>query len=209
MRDRNVTFPRGGTNTSFGGTIAGLGLAILSASSTVASPVDHENYRFGSTGAEQSSPKGGLVVFPMDATIDYRNVTSASRTKEPLLETRAEKWRDALIKEISELSDLPANWDGEDSVVPSDEVIEDALVIAQDWPNDLPAPEPTPTIDGNIVLEMYDDDGFAIGSIEVMAGGDVHYAVVDRTTLKLSRSVRTGSQLGLLEMFKEMRTALA
>lgn len=81
----------------------------------------------------------------------------------------------AVIRDFRFLAD---GWDGEGSLGPMEGVVNDALEVAQRWPADLAELEPVLSSDGHIVLELYDNAGFALGGIELIGSHRGVYTIV-------------------------------
>lgn len=92
-------------------------------------------------------------------------------------------FNDELISEIVEVSEINDGWDGAKSKAPSGSSIKGAINVAQEWPSDIIRPEPAVTIDGNVVLELYDNDGFSIGGVEFTNDGRAFFVILDDTTV--------------------------
>jgi hypothetical protein len=81
---------------------------------------------------------------------------------------------DALIAELEELRELPEDWDGEEAAAPIPDAIDDAISFvraARDLANRL---EPTPDVDGSILLEF--DVGGA-GSLRFKGDHSIIHAI--------------------------------
>lgn len=82
---------------------------------------------------------------------------------------------------IRSFADLEDGWEGPDSFAPSDDVIDDAIIVIQLWNANLPHPEPVVEGDGNITIELYDQDDFSVGGIEFIGQNQAVYSVVSKT----------------------------
>ncbi len=82
-----------------------------------------------------------------------------------------------IVKEFGRLNE---GWDGPNSSAPTASMIEDALVVLQNWPVLDFLPEPSVGTDGSIALELYDRDGFTRGGVEITGEGSAIYSVIAR-----------------------------
>ncbi len=101
----------------------------------------------------------------------------------------------AVVRGFNRLED---GWDGSRSSAPKPGVIEDALVVLQNWQFWNSLPEPEVTVDGNIVLEMYDDDGFLLGGIELVGEHKAVYSILQLTDVLGKGSFDTTSQTEII-----------
>lgn len=100
---------------------------------------------------------------------------------QPLLELRGglvSSERDFLLAQVRAYELFEDGWDGPDSFAAKEGVVEDALTVLQYWPVALELPEPGLCVDGNIVLEVYDEDGLSNGGIELIGDHVGIYSVV-------------------------------
>lgn len=96
--------------------------------------------------------------------------------------------RDLLLAQIRTYEQLANGWDGPDSIAPKVGVVDDALTVLQFWPLALELPEPGLCVDGNIVLEVYDDNGLTNGGIEFIGDHVGIYSVIkDEETILVDR----------------------
>jgi hypothetical protein len=101
---------------------------------------------------------------------------AASASTVPLLNTPM----DVLVGELEELRNLPEGWDGEGAAAPISDAIDDAASFVRSIGDLASRLEPTPDIDGSILLEI--DDGGA-GSFRFRG---------DRTIIHAIRGVAPG-----------------
>jgi hypothetical protein len=81
---------------------------------------------------------------------------------------------DALVADLQELRELHAGWDGEGAAAPLPEAIRDAMSFVR-AAGDLARPfEPTPDVDGSILLEMGDGSE---GSLRFRGDHTIVYAI--------------------------------
>lgn len=108
----------------------------------------------------------------------------------------------AIVREFERLAD---GWDEPGSLAPTRDIVDDALVVLQNWQPSGFIPEPEASVDGKIVLEIYDDDGFTLGGVELIGGHRAVYSVNWRTNVLDKGSFDTTSQseiIGALSGFK-------
>lgn len=115
---------------------------------------------------------------------------------------------DEMLSIVRAFRNLKDGWDGTGSLAPSDELIEDALVVLQNWQSVGYVPEPEVSFDGNIVLELYDDVGFTLGGVELIGSHKALYSVNWRTEVLDKGGFDTRSQseiISALSGFKALR----
>jgi hypothetical protein len=95
---------------------------------------------------------------------------AASASPVPLLNTPM----DALVGELEELRNLPEGWDGEGAAAPISDAIDDAVSFVRSIGDLASRLEPTPDIDGSILLEI--DDGGA-GSFRFRGDRTIIHAI--------------------------------
>ena len=91
------------------------------------------------------------------------------------------------------------------SPVPGPDLIEDALVVLQNWPVSDTIPEPAISPDGHIALELYDPDGFTLGGIEVIGGRNAVFSIVNQTEVLCTGSFDTTSQTEIIKALSKFR----
>jgi hypothetical protein len=90
-------------------------------------------------------------------------------------------WIEEALSAVRDFKSLENDWDGFGSLAPPEDTINDVIVVLQNWPKDLPPSEPSVLDDGNVVLEMYDGEDFAIGGIEFIGNHVAVYTAINRT----------------------------
>lgn len=110
----------------------------------------------------------------------------------------------AIVREFENLAD---GWDEPGSFAPTRDIVEDALVVLQNWQASRLIPEPEASVDGKIVLEIYDDEGFTLGGVELVGDHRAVYSVNWRTDVLGKGSFDTTSQsqiINALSGFKDL-----
>ena len=116
---------------------------------------------------------------------------SRSELDEALTETISRSELDEALAIVRSFSKLTYGWDEPNSLAPSSDVIDDALVVLQNWPGDEILPEPTAGVDGRIALEIYDNDGFSLGGVELVGENHAIY--------QLLSALKFWAQAGLIQ----------
>ncbi len=100
---------------------------------------------------------------------------------EPRLASSADERKvlDSACSIVQGFIGLEMGWDGPDSFVPTEEVINDALTVLRNWPVPSFVPEPSAGVDGSIALELYNEDSFACGGIELIGNRIAIYSIID------------------------------
>lgn len=110
----------------------------------------------------------------------------------------------SIVRDFGRLVD---GWDEPGSCAPSREIIDDALVVLQNWQPGRFVPEPEASFDGKIALELYDSQGFTLGGIELIGNHRAVYSVNWRTEVLDKGSFDTTSQsqiISALSRFKAL-----
>lgn len=114
------------------------------------------------------------------------------------------EWKTDAYMAIDALAALSSDWDSAENVAASDTAVRLARSIIREWPSALPNPEVDLLSDGNIVLEVFDENGMAMASVEARADGSTAYVVAKGTDIILSQKesdsspVRIGAVLGTI-----------
>ena len=83
-------------------------------------------------------------------------------------------------KEILSFNTLTDGWDGEGSLGPTKESINDAIAFVNNWSNNSMVPEPEMVFEGVVALQFYDENGDSKGGIEFRKGHLGVYAIFDK-----------------------------
>jgi hypothetical protein len=111
----------------------------------------------------------------------------------------------SLVREFERLAD---GWDEPTSLAPSSDVVEDALVVLQNWPISDLIPEPSVGSDGRIALELYDKEGFTLGGVEIIGERNAIFSIVKRTKILSTGRIDTTSQASILRALSQFRQHL-
>ena len=168
------------------------------------STIDFDDDQWGST--SKGVRRRSFVL--RDVVIGWASPTVATDDElvidEPLSRTELDEAL-SIVREFERLSD---GWDGPTSSAPSCDVVEDALVVLQNWPMGDLVPEPAVGSDGRIALELYDDEGFTLGGIEVTGERTAIYSIVQRTQILSTGRIDTTSQASIIKALSHFRQHL-
>ncbi len=118
-----------------------------------------------------------------------------------------------LLGEIRGLGRLKDGWDGPDSKGTSSNALDNALMVVNNWPSKptlLPLPEVDVDVDGHVVLDIYDRDGFALAGFDFPgAGNKAFFSVVNRSKVLLSGEIDTTSSTQIIAALKAISTAIS
>jgi len=158
--------------------------------------------------AESNTNTDAIVYFSntkrdpgLDATVSKVEDVSVGDT----YKTRALDPVRSIVKEFGKLDE---GWDEPNSPVPSEDLIEDALVVLQNWPVLDLVPEPSIGLDGSIALELYDEDGFVLGGVEVMGERNAIYSIIDREEVIATGRFVTNSQTDMIKALSHFKDHL-
>ena len=141
---------------------------------------------------------GWIVLLPEQNELETHSATAVAEdeimSKEPVQKTAL----DEALSIVWEFGNPTEGWNGPGTPVPSLDLIEDALVVLQNWPLSGIVPEPAVGFDGRIALELYDGKGFTLGGVEVTGDQTAIYSIVDRTEVIDNGEFDTTSQAGII-----------
>ena len=112
---------------------------------------------------------------------------------------------DLALSMVREFEGLEVGWDEPNSPVPTEDLIEDALVVLQNWPVSGHVPEPSVGTDGHIALELYDDDGFVLGGVEVTGERNAIFSIVQRAEVLCTGRFATTSQTEMIKALSNFK----
>ncbi len=115
---------------------------------------------------------------------------------------------DSACSVIREFERLEAGWDGPNSSAPSKDMIEDALAILDDWPVSGLMPEPSVGIDGSIALELYDEDDFIRGSVEIIGKKTAIFSIVHNEKVVCTGRFDTTSPMDMRQALSQFKDHL-
>lgn len=120
------------------------------------------------------------------------------------------KARDELLASLRDLQKHYVGAIADNEVAPKSEAIDDAIVVAQVWPDEIP----TPTLDfddeGQIVLDILDDAGFALAGIDFLGKNNVAvFSILEGTRIVCSGSLNTASTTEVIRLFRRLNSELA
>lgn len=108
----------------------------------------------------------------------------------------------SIVRAFENLAD---GWDELGSFAPTQDIVEDALVVLQNWQSGDFIPEPEASVDGKIVLEVYDVDGFTLGGIELVGEHRAIYSVNKRTEVLDKGHFDTTSQTEIIGALSRLK----
>lgn len=111
----------------------------------------------------------------------------------------------SLIRSFSELLD---GWDGPDSFAAKPHVVDDAIVVLQNWPSRIATPEPSLGCDGNLVLELFDDRGLSMGGVEMIGYHRAIFTAIGGSTVLGSGSFDSQATSEILHALAVLEAAL-
>lgn len=83
--------------------------------------------------------------------------------------------------------------------------IDDAIVVVQAWPLNLPAPCLDVDDDGHVSIHVLKDDGFAIAALDFLGAGHVAaYSIVDGSSVVCDGKLKTTSTTEILQFFSKL-----
>lgn len=158
-------------------------------------------------GITSSGSRRCFVVFG-DVGIGWASPTAVT-DDEPVVDEPIRRTElDEALSVVREFERLADGWDEPTSLAPSSDVVEDALVVLQNWPMSDLVPEPAVGADGRIALELYDKEGFTLGGIEVIGERNAIYSIVQRTHILCTGRIDTASQASILKALSQFRQHL-
>jgi hypothetical protein len=88
--------------------------------------------------------------------------------------------------------------------------IDDAIVVAQAWPGDLPVPSVEVDDDGRVSLEVLTDDGFAVSALDFLGVDNLAaYSIVDGNRIVASGMLNTTSTTEVIQFFQKLANVAA
>lgn len=184
---------------------------VINATMVAPTPFDFGTAAFGFDDYQWGSTSRGTRRFFLvnrDVGIGWASPTAVTDDEplmgEPVRRTELDEAL-SLVKEFERLAD---GWDEPTSLAPSSDVVEDALVVLQNWPMSDLVPEPAVGSDGRIALELYDKEGFTLGGIEVTGERNAIYSIVQRTQILCTGRIDTTSQASILKALSQFRQHL-
>lgn len=120
------------------------------------------------------------------------------------------KARDELLASLRDLQKHYVDAIADDEVAPKSEAIDDAIVVVQVWPDEIPAPTLDFDDEGQIVLDILDDSGFARAGIDFLGTDNVAvFSILEGTRIVCSGSLNTASTTEVIQLFRRLMSELA
>ncbi|MBX9467056.1 MAG: hypothetical protein KL839_04010 [Rhizobium sp.] len=117
--------------------------------------------------------------------------------------------QDYTLAAIRGFATLPAGWEGDASLAPSEEIVNDALAVARSWPMELGELAAEPDTDGHISLSGFDQKGMISVAIDLIGGGTATYAVLSGATILTAGKFDPRNQTAILQVFDQARQHLS
>lgn len=117
--------------------------------------------------------------------------------------------QDYTLAAIRDFASFSAGWDGEGSLAPSAEIVEDALAVARSWPMELGELAAEPDTDGHISLSGFDQEGMISVAIDLIGGGTATYAVLSGATILTAGKFDPRNQTAILRALEQARQYLS
>lgn len=83
-----------------------------------------------------------------------------------------------IISEVRKFKNLKNGWDGYGSIAPTYKKIDSAVQILKNWPLELGSPTIEPDIDGNIIMEVIDDESNEMISIDIVGAEVAFFSII-------------------------------
>jgi len=184
---------------------------LINATSVASVPIDlgtsrHSLYYSYSGGTSRDFRRS---LFPV-GDVDFGGISPTLLANgEPVLDEPLRKTElDEALSLVRDFERLVDGWDGPSSLAPSYDVVEDALVVLQNWPMSDLVPEPSVDSDGRIALELYDKEDFTLGGVEIIGERNAIFSIVKRTKILSTGRIDTTSQASILRALSQFRQHL-
>lgn len=158
----------------------------------------------------QNSSKSNVYFFNGSDGLVRTTITSLPITDFDLdVEIRLTTFRiDKTLSFIRLFSELLDGWDGPDSFAAKPDVVDDAIVVLQNWPSKIGIPEPSLGCDGNLVLELFDCQGLSKGGVEMIGGHRAVFTGISGLEVLCSGSFDTQTTSNILHALATLEAAL-
>lgn len=118
--------------------------------------------------------------------------------------------RDKLLASLRDLQKHYVDVAAEIEDVPKSEAIDDAIVVVQVWPDEIPVPTLDFDDEGQIVLDILDEGGFACAGIDFLGNKNVAvYSIMNGTRVVHSGRLNTASTTEVIQFFGRLISELA
>lgn len=131
-------------------------------------------------------------------------VASNDPAKAPLADDSFAKARDEVLKDLRTLRIRSLLLTVAEDAATVSASIDDAIVVAQAWPSELPAPCVEVDDDGKISLEVLGEDGLAVGALDFLGQDHVAaFSIVNGSTIVAAGKLNTASTTDVIQFFQK------
>ena len=153
---------------------------------------------WGDTGTYRPAPVSVDSLF--GAFQPAPTVGSNDLANAPVSDDSVEKARDEVLKDLRTLRFRSLLL----HVAAVSASINDAIVVAQAWPSELPAPCVEVDDDGKISLEVLNEEGLAVGALDFLGRDHVAaFSIVDGGTIVAAGKLNTASTTEVIQFFNK------
>ncbi|BDW98097.1 hypothetical protein MACH10_37820 [Thalassospira tepidiphila] len=146
-------------------------------------------------------PEGGI-------TLTRTHSQAVSLDNSPVLSVSLWKGSeiDETLTELKKFRDFEDGWDGDDSLKPKLDAIEDALAVLQYWhgSNVLGLPIVEPDCDGNIIASCFDEDGYVVASIDFIGDKKAVFVATRGTKTLYSKVIDAEKPIEILGAYESI-----
>lgn len=130
------------------------------------------------------------------------SVGSNGSVKAPVADEAVAKARDEVLKDLRTLRIRSLLLTMAEHAAAVSASIDDAIVVAQAWPNELPAPCVEVDDDGKISLEVLTEDGLAVGALDFLGKDHVAaFSIVNGQAIIAAGKLNTASTTEVIQFF--------
>ncbi|MFC5737731.1 hypothetical protein [Sinirhodobacter huangdaonensis] len=138
-----------------------------------------------------------------DAVQPAPSVGSSSSAAAPVADESVAKARDEVLKDLRTLRVRSLLLAVSEHTTVVSASIDDAIVVAQAWPSELPAPCVEVDDDGKVSLEVLNEDGLAVGAIDFLGKDHVAaFSIVNGSSIAAAGKLNTASTTEVIQFFQ-------
>lgn len=157
---------------------------------------------WGDTGTYRPAPVSVDSLF--GAFQSAPTVGSNDLARTPISDDSVEKARDEVLKDLRTLRFRSLLIPVAEHAAAVSASIDDAIVVAQAWPSELPAPCVEVDDDGKISLEVLNEEGLAVGAVDFLGKDHVAaFSIVDGSTIVAAGKLNTASTTEVIQFFNK------
>lgn len=131
-------------------------------------------------------------------------VASNEPAKALLTDDSFAKARDEVLKDLRTLRIRALLLTAAEHAASVSASIDDAIVVAQAWPSELPAPCVEVDDDGKISLEVLSEEGLAVGALDFLGKDHVAaFSIVNGSTIVAAGKLNTASTTDVIQFFQK------